>query len=253
MSIPIHWTVDEVSSATSSSDIARAYIDAATGSAEGFVSIVGEQTAGRGRSGRQWVSKPGDGLYMSVVIRPQRDRVEWPSLSFIASLSVCSAIEEIAPNVKPQLKWPNDLLVEGKKLGGILLEAYGDYVIIGCGLNLQNAPVLASADWQATDLAKHGVDNIPARQIAETILARLSDYYAIWQDTGASPLLARWQDKARLIGRDMQVRLNDTIVAGCCESLGPDGSLILRDEADKIHHITAGDVLVMGDLDAARH
>ena len=253
MSIPINWSVSEVASATSSSDIARAQIDAASGSAEGYVAIVGEQTAGRGRSGRLWVSKSGDGLYMSIVIRPQRLRQEWPSLSFIASLSVCAAIEDVAPSLKPQLKWPNDLLLNGKKLGGILLEAYDDYVIIGCGLNLKNAPELDDPDWQAIDLDQVGASDVTPRQLADAVLSRLADYYQIWQDTGASALLARWQDKANLIGREMQVRINDNIVSGCCESLGPDGSLVLRGKADEMHHITAGDVLVMGELDAARH
>lgn len=253
MSVPVNWRIEEVSSATSSSDLARASIDDATANNEGQVFIVGEQTAGRGRSGRRWISKPGDGLYMSSVIRPKRERIDWPSLSFVASLSVSAAIEDLAPTLDPKLKWPNDILIDGKKLGGILLEAYGDYVIIGCGLNLKNAPQLDGADWQATDLESNGAGDITPRAFAEAILDRLSAYYQIWQDAGSAPLLARWQDKAEIIGRELCVRLTDTTISGCCESLGSDGSLKLRDGDDRLHHITAGDVLVMGELDAARH
>ena len=253
MSLPVKWQIDEVASATSSSDLARAAIDKASSSVEGHVVIVGEQTAGRGRSGRHWVSRPGDGLYMSVVIHPLRERIEWPSLSFVASLSVCAAIEDILPAIQPKLKWPNDLLVEGKKLGGILLEAYGDHVIIGCGINLKNAPDLSDSDWQATDLSHYGAGALAPRQFADAILQRLADYYQIWQDAGPAPLLARWQDKAEIIGRELSVRLSGGTISGCCEALGPDGSLQLRDETDRLHHITAGDVLVMGELDAARH
>lgn len=253
MSLPVNWQIDEIASATSSSDLAREAIDKISMSAEGLVFIVGEQTAGRGRSGRQWVSKPGDGLYMSVVIRPQRDRSDWPSLSFVASLSVCAAIEDLLPEIDTTLKWPNDLLIAGKKLGGILLEAYGEHVIIGCGLNLKNAPKLDDPDWHATDLSKFAADAPLPRTVADAILQRFADYYNIWQDAGSAPLLARWQDKAEIIGKELSVRLHDETISGFCEALGRDGSLQLRDNTDRLHNITAGDVLVMGELDAARH
>lgn len=256
MSIPVNWSVIEAASATSSSDLAKAVIDAAKDAknmAEGQVILCDEQTSGRGRSGRQWVSKPGDGLYMSAIICPTRDKRDWPSLSFVASLSVYAAIEGLYPKLSPELKWPNDLLLDGRKLGGILLDSYGDHVIIGYGLNLKNAPILEGSDWQTTDLSAHGATDFSPRQVADTILARLAEYYQIWCSAGPAPLLARWQDKAAVVGRAMTVRVSDATVSGCCEALGPDGSLVLRDKRKKLHHITAGDVLLMGELDVASH
>lgn len=250
---PIDWRITEQAVATSSSDLAKQAIDADAHNAEGQVFIVGEQTAGRGRRGRPWTSLPGDGLYMSIIICPQRAQQDWPSLSFVASLSACLAIEQLCSDITPQLKWPNDLLLNGQKLGGILLEAYQGFVIIGMGLNLKNAPHLEGSDWQATDLTAHGAGHITPSVLASEIVSVFEPHYTIWQDAGAAPLLARWQDKASLIGRQMQVRLADKMVVGCCQSFGADGSLMLCDAEDQLHHITAGDVVMMGDLDAASH
>ena len=114
--------------------------------------MVGEQTQGRGRLGRQWTSRPGDGLYLSAVLCPQVPRDVWPSLSFAVSLAVYNMLADAIGDTEAQisLKWPNDVLVNGGKIAGILLEA-GDAGIAGC-INLKNAPTDTSQKHPATSL-----------------------------------------------------------------------------------------------------
>ena len=144
-SLPDGWRIDYQSSATSSNDLAFAYLKQNARQAEGQCFLVGEQTKGRGRRGKNWVSRPGNGLYLSVVLCPGPPRHIWPSLSFVASLSVQRALLDHIDEQHVsgcRLKWPNDILCHDRKLAGILLEANEDGLVVGCGVNLNNAPDL---------------------------------------------------------------------------------------------------------------
>ena len=148
--LPDGWYIDYQPSATSSNDLALAALRQTAGKAEGKCFQVGEQTKGRRRRGKQWVSKLGDGLYLSIILCPKTARDTWSGLSFMASLAVYKALLgfiEDAHILRCSLKWPNDILYENRKLAGILLEASTEGVVVGCGINLANAPVLGQTNF----------------------------------------------------------------------------------------------------------
>ena len=147
--LPNGWHIYYQPSATSSNDLALAALRQSAGGAEGKCFQVGEQTKGRGRRGKKWVSQSGDGLYLSIILCPKAPRATWSGLSFMASLAVYKALLSFIEDTyisSCSLKWPNDILCDNRKLAGILLEASTKGVIVGCGINLQNAPVLGQTD-----------------------------------------------------------------------------------------------------------
>ena len=148
--LPNGWHIYYQPSATSSNDLALAALRQSAGGAEGKCFQVGEQTKGRGRRGKKWVSQSGDGLYLSIILCPETARDTWSGLSFMASLAVYKALLgfiEDAHILRCSLKWPNDILYDNRKLAGILLEASTEGVVVGCGINLANAPVLGHANF----------------------------------------------------------------------------------------------------------
>lgn len=253
LDLPAGWSLTSAGSVTSSSDLARAYLAGQPGRLEGQAFLAAEQTAGRGRLGRSWVSKPGDGMYLSVILQPRRDRADWPTLSFVVALAVLQAIESQCPELRLQLKWPNDLLLAGGKLGGLLLECEGEALIVGIGVNLANAPQLTAASHPPTDLASHCRTVPSAEQLARQLLPCLHDFYQLWTRSGPAPLLARWQDRAGIVGQTLQVKLPDRTVDGVCTGLGPDGRLGLQMADSSLIQISAGDVHLMGEGHAAHH
>ena len=123
--LPKGWYIDYQPSAISSNDLALAALRQSVGKAEGKCFQVGEQTKGRGRRGKQWVSKSGDGLYLSIILCPETSSDTWSGLSFVASLAVYKAVLEFIEDahiLRFSLKWPNDILYDNRKLAGILLE-----------------------------------------------------------------------------------------------------------------------------------
>ncbi len=252
LDLPAGWSLTSAGSVTSSSDLARDFLASGPLRAEGQAFLAAEQTKGRGRLGRSWVSKPGDGLYLSVILEPRRPRHDWPTLSFVTALAVLQAVEQLCPPLSLQLKWPNDLLLGDGKLGGLLLETEGERLIVGIGVNLANAPRIKGASHPPTDLASHCQELPATDNLARQILTSLHSLYQLWKDCGPAPLLARWQDRAGIVGRQLKVRLPDRQLDGICTGLGPDGRLGLQ-MADSSHvDISAGEVQLMGEGHAAR-
>ena len=246
------WEIHSQDTATSALDIAKEFIENTELLPQGNAFLVAEQTAGRGRMGRTWISRKNDGMYLSVILSPKRAHSEWPTLSFVASLAAIHTLNSTCPNVPVSLKWPNDLMAEDRKLGGVLLEADGPHVIVGCGVNIKNAPQISDSLCLSTDIAKYQ-SNIPEpKQLAEAYINNLENLFQIWQNFGPAPLLARWQDKSNIIGRQITVALFDKTVTGICDALEPDGRLKLVDIDGNVHLITAGDVVLMGEANASR-
>ena len=247
------WELHRQDTATSALDLAKDFIDNSELLPQGNSFLVAEQTAGRGRMGRSWISRKNDGMYLSVILSPKRAQAEWPTLSFVASLAAIQTLNSICPDVPVLLKWPNDLMAEDRKLGGILLEADGPHAIVGCGINIKNAPEVTNSLFPSTDIEKYQ-SNIPEPQeLAESYINNLENLYQIWQNCGPAPLLARWQDKSNIIGRQLTVTLGDKSVTGICDALEPDGRLNLVDMDGNVHLITVGDVVLMGEVNASRN
>ena len=249
-----YWTLSCQDRGTSTSDLARAA--AREGAPAGSAFMLGEQTAGRGRQGRKWSSQRG-GMYVSVLLYPSRSVNSWFALSFATALAIYDVVkthltEQILqhdadlPIPAIGLKWPNDVLVNNRKVAGILLEARGDSLIIGSGVNIdaidpidQNPyPPIAFGDFS-------GILPGP-KQLAESYLKRLQFYYDLWERDGFGPIRELWLRKALHMKQIISVHVADQKIIGTCSDLLDDGGLVLLDEYGTSHHITTGDVELIG-------
>jgi BirA family biotin operon repressor/biotin-[acetyl-CoA-carboxylase] ligase len=204
------------------------------------------QSAGRGRRGRAWVSDQGN-LFASLLLTDPAPTEHWPELSFVAALAIHDAVAEVAPAVKPQLaiKWPNDLLLGGKKFAGILVEGEGNdeagAVAVGVGVNCASHP--ADTDFPATDLAAAGADVAPATLFA-ALTAKMMGRLAQWNEgEHFSTIRADWLARAAGVGDTIRVRMADRELVGRFETLDDMGHLILTMPEGGRQTIAAGDVM----------
>jgi BirA family biotin operon repressor/biotin-[acetyl-CoA-carboxylase] ligase len=211
--------------------------------------VAGQQTAGRGRRGRIWVSERGN-LYASLLVAAGAPAEHWPQLSFVAALAAHDAIVEVAAGLKPRLaiKWPNDLLLDGAKLAGILIEGADageeGAVAIGIGVNCTSHP--EGADYPATDLAAAGSPVAP-EALFGALSAKMLGRIAQWNHgEGFSTIRADWLARAVGVGDDVRVRLADKELTGRFEALDDAGSLVLRLPGGQATTIAAGDVFLLG-------
>ena len=210
--------------------------------------IVAErQTAGRGRRGRAWVSQSGN-LFASLLLTAVASSERQPQLSLVAALALHDAVAEVAPSLKPliAIKWPNDLLLRGKKIAGILIEAAGGEngaVAIGIGVNCASHP--ASTDYPATDLAAAGVAISPAMLFGPLSL-KMIGRLAQWNGgEGIATVRADWLARAAGVGEEISVRLVDRELSGRFETLDQAGSLMLRLPSGHLEIIAAADVFML--------
>lgn len=201
--------------------------EAGSGAPEGTVVVVEEQTAGRGRFGRTWVSPAGKNLYLTIVARPPVDRLR--VLTMAAPLAVCHAVQEVA-GVEAAIKWPNDVLVAGRKLSGVLVEsetAGSDlrFALTGIGVNvnldISSAPEIATI---ATSL----LDQTGAEVPRESVLAALLNQFETLYESPLSTLVEGWRSRLETLGRDVTVTIGDESHAGVAEDVDDSGNLILR-------------------------
>jgi BirA family transcriptional regulator, biotin operon repressor / biotin---[acetyl-CoA-carboxylase] ligase len=216
---------------------------AQAGAAEGLWLRAERQTAGRGRQGRDWVSPSGN-LYASTLVRLHPSDPPAPSLALVAAVALIETVEAFGAH--PQIKWPNDLLIDGAKLSGILLERFGDAVVIGLGVNLAHHP--EGIDRIATSLAVilgHAPD-------PEAFLVTLAESFARWlyrwRSEGLPPVRARWLEKAHPIGAPLTARLPDgNSLDGLFDGLDATGALRLRLADGQVHVIHAADIFLIRD------
>jgi BirA family biotin operon repressor/biotin-[acetyl-CoA-carboxylase] ligase len=224
---------------TSTMDVARK--EAQEGAAEGTVVIAEEQTAGRGRVGRSWLS-PRGGIALSIILYPRIFYL--PSLIMLASLAVIYSIEAVT-GLKTQIKWPNDILINGKKVCGILVESDVQrnkltYAIIGIGINVNfqasDFPEIASF---ATSLA----DEL-GRQVSRVDIIRslLMEVERLYLPLNTEFIYREWRERLVTLGKKVQVRWGETVVEGIAESVAQDGSLLLRHSNGSLTRIVGGDV-----------
>ena len=200
------------------------------GAGEGMIVWAMTQTAGRGRRGRLWVSPPGN-LYFSLVLRPQCRVADAAQLGFVAAVALTVAIGELAPNIELRCKWPNDLLANGKKISGILLETEmiagdrPDFVVIGIGVNLAASP--RDVAYPATSLADEGVTGVVPEVALTGFVEHFAEWLALWREDGFDPIREAWLEQAAGLGEPTQVRLEHETLAGRFVDLDNDGALLL--------------------------
>jgi BirA family transcriptional regulator, biotin operon repressor / biotin---[acetyl-CoA-carboxylase] ligase len=201
-----------------------------------------EQLAGRGRRGRAWASPRGN-LYATLLLRPRVPIALWGQLSFVDAVALRQALVAHLPELdaRLRLKWPNDLLLDGRKLSGTLLEASGaDWVLIGTGVNLASHP--QGTETPATSLAAHGLTLAPEVLLPTYAEAQLA-WFERWQVEGFAPVRARWLEHAIGLGGAVTVRLADKTFAGRFSALDESGALLLE-QGSELRRIEAGEVFL---------
>lgn len=218
---------------------------ARTGASEGLWLRAERQTGGRGRQGRAWNSPEGN-LYVSTLVRVRPGEPPAATLALVAAVALEETVSTfLLPGLRrgtPILKWPNDVLIDGAKLSGILLERADDAVIIGFGVNLTHHPV--DLDRPATSLAAHGPAPDP-EIFAETLAELFARWLSRWRD-GIAPVRDRWLARAHPKGTALTARLSDgSAIDGLFDGLDAQGALILRlaDGTSRVIH--AGDVFLL--------
>ncbi len=220
---------------------------AESGAAEGIVVWAKEQTAGRGRRGREWASQSGN-LYCSLLLRPQCHAFKAMQLSFIAAVGMADAIAAVLPKgTFVNCKWPNDVLVEGRKVSGILLESQSlslggmDWLVIGAGLNIDSYP--EDVEFPATSLDREGAKDVTVEKMLEAFCLRFLAGWVTWKNLGFQPARKAWLRRAAWLGQEITVRLENETLKGEFKALDKDGALILLQDGNE-RRITAGDVFV---------
>ena len=233
---------------TSTSDVVEKL--ARDGVAEGAVVFAESQTRGRGRLGRRWVSPPGGGLWLSVLLRPTCRPQETTRLTVAAAVAVARAVRQ-QTGLIPEVKWPNDLLLRGRKFAGILTELTGEqdrvrHAVLGIGIDVN----LAAADLPA-ELRRHSTSlrlelgrPVSRAELAVALLRELDAAYARLQGGGFEKLADEWEAGCTTLGREIEVTVGDRRLKGRAEALDADGSLLLRTRFGRLERITGGDVLV---------
>lgn len=253
--LPNGWRIDYQPSATSSNDLALAALRQSSGDAEGQCFQVGEQTKGRGRRGKQWVSRSNDGLYLSIILCPKAPRTTWPSLSLMASLAVYKALLsfiEVSHIPNCGLKWPNDVLFNNRKLAGILLEAGTEGVVVGCGINLENAPVLEQTNFPPVALDELvNTQSVDPKALACAVIRKIAKLYALWQAGDMQFILDEWRSNCDMKGRSVRIQTIKDVVTGTFVDIGSVGQLIVQRADGSIAQIRAGDVEILRGNDAS--
>lgn len=216
------------------------------GAEDGTIVWAREQTAGRGRDGRQWASPRGN-LYFSLILRPDCAPGQAAQISFVAALGVGSALASVLPPLmRVQYKWPNDVLLDGAKIAGILLEtetAGGDaleWLIVGVGINLASHP--ENTPYPATDLRAHTGDVVTPEEMLGAFGRHFLSWTNTWLEEGFAPVRAAWRGWAKGMGETIRVRLPHEELTGVFADLDTDGALLLDVRGAKRRRVTAGDV-----------
>ena len=231
--------------ATSSSDLV--WQAAADGAPSGTAFLVGEQTAGRGRRGAGWSSARG-GMYLSILLRPSVSPDAVWGLSFVAALAIREAIAARLSTTEVTLKWPNDILAGAGKICGILLEARGEAVVVGTGVNIAPVTPLADVKIPAVSFHEFGDGTTTPEELARDYATRLLMRAAQWERDGFAPVRLEWLEHCAHIGRSMRVTTGSRVITGAFDDLCDDGALAIRGDDGTVQRVTTGDVELTGRL-----
>ncbi|MFI4979139.1 MAG: biotin--[acetyl-CoA-carboxylase] ligase [Nevskiales bacterium] len=242
MSLPA-WRLKLFETLASTSDLCRELAEA--GEPEGLAVLARRQERGRGTHGRSWISAPGN-LFLSALLRPggaARDAAVW---SLLAGVALIETLDKLVPDPTAlTLKWPNDVLLHGEKLAGILLDSAADargglaWLVIGFGANLAAAP-----DVSGRSVAALGTAEAP-ETVAWRLLARLDHWRGVLGREGFAPVREEWLTRAHPMGAPITLALSAGTLDGSFAGLGDDGRLLLQHEG-RLHAFAAGEVLQPG-------
>ncbi len=212
------------------------------GAAEGSWLRADQQEGGRGRQGRTWVSPPGN-LYASTLVRRMAGDPPAPTLAFVAALALDERLQTWLEPDRLMIKWPNDLLADGAKISGILLEGVGDAVVVGIGVNLAHHPT--DIDRPATSLAALGAGAPAPAEFVEDLAASFVAWLARWRGEGLGAILSRWQARAHIPGTPLRVSAPEGDLDGIYDGLDASGALRLITADGRLHLVHAGDIFLL--------
>jgi BirA family biotin operon repressor/biotin-[acetyl-CoA-carboxylase] ligase len=216
------------------------------GAAHGEIVVAESQTRGRGRRGRSWESPPGLNLYFSVILRPELTPQRAPELTLVAAVALAETLREAG--AEAEIKWPNDVQVDGRKIAGILTELSADtdsvhFVVVGVGVNLN-----AHADDFAPEVAKLATslweargERVPRALFTAALWTRLESWLDRHADQGFEPVRRHWRDLNCTLGEDVLVKTERRELRGVAEDIDETGALLVR-TSDGVERVVAGDV-----------
>jgi BirA family biotin operon repressor/biotin-[acetyl-CoA-carboxylase] ligase len=229
-----------------------AYALAKNGIAEGTVIVAEEQTRGKGRHGRSWESPPGRGIYMSCVLRPKMAPNEIAKVTLVAAVAMAKAIRAFT-GLPALIKWPNDILVNGRKVCGILTEMKAeqdsiDFIILGIGVNV-NTPASAlpkGASSLKEEISRRSKgEGISRVEFMKTVLESLDEEYSRLSARGFKPIIDQWRSMSALPGSKIKVVLPNRTIEGEAHDIDPDGSLVVRLDSGTLEKVSSGDVMML--------
>lgn len=215
------------------------------GANEGLCVIARRQTAGRGRQGRTWISPPDAGLYLSIVLRPRIDPKRLPLLTLAAAIAVYDTLTTLG--VKPDIKWPNDVLVNDRKISGILTETaeteQGLAIIVGIGINLsvESGPPELSAS--ATSIESELGRSVPLSEIEQSLLEQFDKWYGTICESGPWNIIVEWTARSSYAhGKRIRAATSNATITGVTDGLEPDGALRILSTDGGLSVVHAGDI-----------
>lgn len=204
------------------------------------------QTAGRGRRGRAWVSPKGN-LMTTLYLPHEIPSTRGGEIAFVAGLATQSCVQECLADTNHivDIKYPNDILVNGAKISGMLLETATNnpmlkWMAIGIGINLAHYP--EDIPYPATSIAALTGKAPKPKDVLERLAFYFAQYFMQWQSSGVAPILEMWRTHAHHIGKEIEVRLHNQTLSGIFEAIDDSGTLILRQNNGTIEHINTGDI-----------
>ena len=222
------------------------------GAVEGTVVVADGQSAGKGRLGRVWLSPPGVNLYCSVVLRPPIAPMAACQLTFLSVVAVARAIESCT-SLTPQIKWPNDILINGKKVAGLLNEMNAEtekvnFVVLGIGVNL-NLRMESISDTllrhPATSLYEEGGVEVDRVAFTRALLTELDRLYDVFLQEGEGPVRAEWLERSAIKGRRVKVNLGEREFVGVVQGVDSFGALLVELPQGKVETVLSGDVALI--------
>jgi BirA family transcriptional regulator, biotin operon repressor / biotin---[acetyl-CoA-carboxylase] ligase len=216
------------------------------GANEGLCVIADQQTAGRGRHGRSWVSDAGAGLYFSIVLRPRFEMLHFSLITLMSGVAVHDTLAEFA--LKPDIKWVNDVLIGDKKISGILAETVetpiGVAVIVGIGVNLTSRNFPDEIADTATSIEAETDSRVTADALAEVLTRYLAYFYEMLAgENGSAEIIHHWRQRSSYFsGKAVRVTLSGEVIEGVTDGLEDNGSLRVRTADGSVKFIQAGDV-----------
>jgi BirA family biotin operon repressor/biotin-[acetyl-CoA-carboxylase] ligase len=237
----------------------KAYELANQGADEGEVVIAESQTKGKGRLGRNWFSPPYLNLYLSVILRPRISPHQAPLITLMAAVAAAEAIEK-SFSLRPSIKWPNDILLNGRKVAGLLNEIKSEtdrihFVILGIGVNLNVDGKIFPKEIRsiATSMKKEMGQAISRKNFLASLLQEMEKWYAVFLKEGGCGILRSWRKWAQMKGREVRMTSFGETIAGRAVDVDSDGALIIETKRGERKRVVAGDVEYKNKAPNSRH